>query len=365
MAGKRLPVRALLLLAVWLPLAACRPSGPAAQAPESARAAPAAAAPAVDQAMAPAAAPAPVPVHLAGVGTFTGAPLYLARQRGYFTAEGLDVDTINFKVSADVIPALATGEVDAAGLALNPALFNAVARGIKLTLVADLASNQRGRATSALVIRKEVMDAGRYTRPEDLRGMTIGVPGPFTNVHYYLALIAERHGFPLEEINVTPVAMADSLLALRNGSLDGYFDIEPSPTIAAREGFGVRVIEADELYEGFQSSVVAYGPSMTERPDVATRFMVGYVRGLRDYLDAFFEGKDRDRAVADIIREGIALPQEIVAPGINPSGHLTLASMEDILNWWVKMGALTQKPDVRAMVDEQYLDQAQQRVGAR
>jgi NitT/TauT family transport system substrate-binding protein len=348
-------------LAAWLPLAACAPSAPAPAAKDAARAAPAAAGSA-----APAAPTAPpVAVKLAHVGTFTGAPLYLARQRGYFAAEGLEVEPIGFKVSADVIPALATGEVDAAGLALNPALFNAVNRGIKLTLVADLASNQRGRATSALVIRKEVMDAGRYTRPEDLRGMTIGVPGPYTNVHYYLALIAERHGFALEEINVTPVAMADSLLALRNGSLDGYFDIEPSPTIAAREGFGVRVIEADQVYEGYQSSVVAYGPSMTSRPDVATRFMVGYVRGLRDYLDAFFEGQDRERAIADIIREGIALPREIVAPGINPSGRLSLVSMEDVLNWWLKMGALTEKPDVRTMVDESYLEQALQRVGAR
>jgi NitT/TauT family transport system substrate-binding protein len=364
MAGKRRPIGVLLLLAIWLPLAGCRTSATATPAPEPARAAPAAAAagPTLSPAAAP---PAPATVQLAHLGNMAGTPLFLARQRGYFTAEGLDVGTITFKVSADIIPALATGDVDVAAMALNPALFNAVARGINLTLVGDLASNQRGRATSALVIRKEVVDAGRYTRPEDLRGMTIGVPGPFTNVHYYLSLIAERHRFPLEEINVTPVAMADSLLALRNGSLDGYFDIEPSPTIAAREGFGVRVIEADEIYEGFQSSVVAYGPSMTGRPDVATRFMVGYVRGLRDYLDAFFEGKDRERAVADIIREGIALPQEIVAPGIHPSGRLTLASMEDVLNWWVKMGAPTQKPDVRTMVDEQYLEQAQQRVGTR
>src|SRR6476469_9774775 len=115
MAGKRLPLRVLLLLAAWLPLAGCRPSAPAAQAPEPARAAPAGAAPAAAATTAPAAAPAAlVPVHLASVGTFTGAPLYLARQRGYFTAEGLDVDTIGFKVAADVIPALATGDVDAA-----------------------------------------------------------------------------------------------------------------------------------------------------------------------------------------------------------------------------------------------------------
>src|SRR5262249_54471127 len=153
MAGKRLPASALLLLAIWLPLAGCRPNAPAAQAPEPARVAPAGAAPALNPTTAPASVPPTLAtVHLGSVGTLTGAPLYLARQRGYFTAEGLDVDTIGFKVSADVIPALATGDVDAASLALNPALFNAVTRGIKLMLVADMGSNQRGRTTSALVI---------------------------------------------------------------------------------------------------------------------------------------------------------------------------------------------------------------------
>ena len=314
---------------------------------------------------APATAPAAlVPVHLGSVGTFTGAPMYLARQRGYFTAEGLDVDTIGFKVSADVIPALATGDVDAAGLALNPALFNAVTRGIKLTLVADLASNQRGRATSALVIRKEVIGYGRYTRPEDLRGMTIGVPGPFTNVHYYLALIAERHGFPLEEINVTPVAMADSLLALRNGSLDGYFDIEPSPTIAAREGFGVRVIEADEIYEGFP----VLGPGLRPGHDRPTRrgdALHGRLRaGPARLPGRFLRGQGpRPR------RRGHPRGHRAAAGDRRPGDQSEWAHDACVHGGRPELvgedGRADEKPGVRTMVDETYLEQAQQRVGPR
>jgi NitT/TauT family transport system substrate-binding protein len=179
-----------------------------------------------------------------------------------------------------------------------------------------------------------------------------------------LALVAERRGFPLDTIHITPVPMADSLLALKNGSLDGYFDVEPSPTIAEREGFGVRVLRSDELYPGFQSSVLFYGPSMTAQPEAARRFMVGYIRGVRDYLAAFFEGKDVERAVEDVRREGIAVPREIIAGGIDPDARLSVDSIESIMDWWQQMGALPTKPDLRAMSDSQYVDYAIGRLGS-
>jgi len=348
---------------------ASQPAGAGSAPPAGAPGAPSSAGPSASAASAPAAPSAPPPltppvtVKVGHPGTFSGAPLFLAKQRGYFTAEGLDVQPEGFSVSADIIPAIATGELAAASSAINPALFNAAARGIALTLVADAGSAQPGRTNTSLVIRKDVVDSGRYTRLTDLRGLTIGVPGPYTVVHYMLALIADRNGFPLDDIRITPVPMADSLVALRNGSLDGYYDVEPSPTIAERESIGVRVLGTDELYPGFQSSLVYYGPSMTAQPEAARRFMVAYVRGVRDYLSAFFEGKDTDRAVEDVRREGIAVPREIIAGGIDPDARLSVASIESILDWWQQVGALPSKPDLRAMTDSQYVDYALSRLG--
>jgi ABC-type nitrate/sulfonate/bicarbonate transport system substrate-binding protein len=348
-------VAALLLVGV-LGLVACQPAAPPAAAPPAARAG--------APADAPASPPAPrVTVKAGHAGTFAGSPVFIARQRGYFAEEGIDLELIPFKVSSDIVPAIATGEVAVATSAINPGLFNAVARGVSFKLVADLGSFQPGRATTSLVIRKDLVDNGRYRGPEDLRGMTIGVPGPYTVNHFMLALLAERAGFDLEEINITPVPMSDSLLALANGSLDGYYDVEPSPTIAVRDGYGVRVLSSDQVYEGFQSTVVFYGPSMLAQPETARRFMVAYLRGVRDYLRAFFDGVERDRAIADIMREDIAVPRDVVAGGIDPSGRLNVASLETIVDWWNKMGALREKPNVQAMIDEQYVDYALERLG--
>src|SRR5688572_45590 len=312
-------IRTALAIVAAVLLVACRPAAPpAGPAPAASAPAPAGGATQGDAPLSP-----PFTVKVGHPGTFGGSPIFLAKQRGYFTAEGLAVEHEAFKVSADMVPAVATGELHVASGAINPALFNAVTRGVNFTLVADAGSFQPGRANTSLVIRKEVVDSGRYSRLDDLRGMTIGVPGPYTVNHFMLSVIADRYGFPLDEINITPVPMADSLLALRNGSLDGYYDVEPSPTIAEREAIGVRVLTSDQLFEGFQSSVVIYGPAMTSQPEAAKRFMVGYVRGVRDYLDAFFGGKERERATEDITREGIAVPRDIVPGGIHSDGRMT------------------------------------------
>jgi ABC-type nitrate/sulfonate/bicarbonate transport system substrate-binding protein len=306
----------------------------------------------------------PVTVKVGHTGTFIVAPIFMAKQRGYFAAEGLAIEDVVVKVSADMVPVLATGDLDVGCTAINPALFNAVSRGVDFTFVADAGTQQPGRSLTSLVVRKDLVDSGRYTRLEDLKGMTIGIPGQYVVNHYLLSVIGERHGFSLDDVMVTPVPMADSLLALRNGSLDAYYDVEPSPSIAERDGIGVRVITSDKVYEGLQSNVLLYGPSITREPETARRFMVGYLRGVRDYLAAFFEGQDRDRAIEEIRREGIAVPREVVATGLDPDARMNVASMEVLLDWWQRMGAVQQKPDVRAMVDEQYLDYAGERLGS-
>ena len=57
-------------------------------------------------------------------------PFVLALERGYFAAEGLDVEFVPFGSSTDALAAVANGELDAMPSGINPALFNMFARGV-------------------------------------------------------------------------------------------------------------------------------------------------------------------------------------------------------------------------------------------
>src|SRR5690349_2355955 len=92
---------------------------------------PAAAAPAkpAAQAAAPTAAPAPVHVRLSGQKLAVEGVTWIADERGYFRQEGIEIENVTFGSASEMIPALATGQLEAAPMPANPAMWNAVARG--------------------------------------------------------------------------------------------------------------------------------------------------------------------------------------------------------------------------------------------
>ena len=75
-------------------------------------------------------------------------PFFIADKRGYFKAEGLDVNFIRFNSAAKMIAPLGTGELDVASGATSAALYNAVKRGVR-TADRRRQGEQRARATAS------------------------------------------------------------------------------------------------------------------------------------------------------------------------------------------------------------------------
>jgi NitT/TauT family transport system substrate-binding protein len=59
----------------------------------------------------------------------------VAAERGYFRQEAVDAELIGFTNASEMIPALATDQVDVAGFGSNAATWNAAARGVPFKLV--------------------------------------------------------------------------------------------------------------------------------------------------------------------------------------------------------------------------------------
>ena len=121
-----------IVLSVAIPavLAGCS-SAPAASAPAASSSSSAAtAAPAAPAAAAATGAPTPlsppVPVSFAVTGTEGEAGIFVAQDRGYFKAEGLDVTLHEIPSFATSLPLLATGQLDFATGGPNPDVWNAI-----------------------------------------------------------------------------------------------------------------------------------------------------------------------------------------------------------------------------------------------
>src|SRR3954469_2508216 len=172
-------MRAMHLLAIGLlvsVLAACGvggasrpPAGPSAGS-GGAEAAP----PVAPAAGAPAPA-SPVPVKVADIPNGSNAGVYIALDRGYFREAGLDVVLETFDVSEKAIPAIATSQVDVGAGGINAALFSAIGRGLPLKIVAGISRNGPGFSSSALIVRKDLIDSGRVRDYSDFRGTRFGL----------------------------------------------------------------------------------------------------------------------------------------------------------------------------------------------
>src|SRR5207237_8410593 len=115
---------------------AAPPATPAAGAPAGAAAgaAPPPAAPAAQPAAVQPLNP-PLTLKYGTAGLIGEAGVFDAIDKGYFREEGLEVELIPFRVSAEMTAPLATGEVAFGSMGLDASLFNAVERGIPLKIV--------------------------------------------------------------------------------------------------------------------------------------------------------------------------------------------------------------------------------------
>lgn len=292
-------------------------------------------------------------------------PVYLARDRGYFAAQGLDVELVNFASSAEMVPALATGEVLAAVGAASPGVYNAVRRGIELKIVADAGSTPPGAGFTALVVRKDLVDSGAVRDYADLRGRRIAVPSRASTSLIDVDRALQLGGLTLNDVDVVELPFADVNAAFASRNLDAAIQIEPLVAAGVARELFVRWRGSDELYPGHQLAFIMYSPRMPA--DVGQRFMQAYLRGARDYQDAFFRNVGRSEVVQVLIAntpvKDAALYEQMAYAYVDPNGALNEASMAQDIDWWVRQGLLAERVELAGVVDNRYAEQAVQQLG--
>ncbi len=297
------------------------------------------------------------------------AGIYIALARGYFQDEGLDVSLEPFDTGERIIPALAAGQLDASAAPIGAGLFNALARGVALEMVAgqvlDVAGPPNG---AALVIRKDLFDAGRVRDYADLRGLRIGHAGISSASGVVFARLLALGGFEERDVEVTEIpAGADQATALINGRLDAVLMSEPFVTRVVEAGAGVRWKNLGDIYPNRQATVLLYAtPFPQHQSEAAVRFLVAYLRGVRDYVAAMSGGADRApiyRILAEYTPiKDLDLYAALAPANLSTDGGLHTESMLADQAFWVQQGLIPQPADLAAAIDLQYLQAARQRL---
>jgi ABC-type nitrate/sulfonate/bicarbonate transport system substrate-binding protein len=307
----------------------------------------------------------------AGTGKLYAGPTLVALGRGYFSDQGLDVQVIESGGRRESIPLLAAGELDVSPQGPSLDFFRAWDPARPIVMAADHGSARPGRGSGAVVARPSLIDSGALRDFVDLRGKRIGL-SPVRGDHDWLTFGAalERGGLTFDDVEVVVVDFGP---ARHQALVDGTIDLATVgrlQSIADAKAAGAFVVwkHDHEIRPGRQQRTVMFGHRFwTTRGEDAARYLVGYLRGARDYSAAFEQNVDRE-AVLQTLAEQSGYPldtvrEEMVPDFIDPDGRLNVAAIAQELSWFEQQGLLPQPIPLDQVVNQSFLDTALEQVG--
>jgi NitT/TauT family transport system substrate-binding protein len=306
------------------------------------------------------------------VGSMSDVPFYLAIDKGYFNDVGIDAELEPIPSLAKQIAPLSAGDLDVASGAVSAGLYNAVNRGIPMRIVADKGRNAPGYGYNAIMVRKDLYDSGQIKSLADMKGQTIATIGVGSSDASVLNEAMRSVGLSYDDLKQTDLALPDHIVALQNKALPLTLTPDPFATMIVDKGLGVKLAMVDQFYPNQQQTVLIYGDKfITERRDVAQRFMNAYVRSLRTYMDALkggrIAGQNADEVIASLVKHGrvqdVDLLRRIVPMAMDPNGHVNAVGIEKDWTFLKAKGFIQAAVTPKELIDESFVDTADKTLG--
>lgn len=300
---------------------------------------------------------APIPIKVNYSPYVSFGPLLIAMEEGFFAEEGLDVEFVLLRRGPVGVPSLAQGDLDVLAGALNVGLLNAIARGANVRIVADkgyIAPD--GCAYIAIVGRPDLLNEPGWDSPGSLRRLRI-VCAKDSFSAFMLDRVLGRYGLGLHDGQtryLPPAAMGE---AMRKGTVDLASATEPWLTRIVSAGDGVVWMRGCDVAPGFQLTHVSFGPSILERrPEAGRRFMIAYLRGVRQYEDGKTERN------LDILEKHTGLDRDLLQqacwPAFRPDRRIDVDSVMEFQTWALGQGLLDRALSPEEFWEPDFVDEA-------
>jgi NitT/TauT family transport system substrate-binding protein len=317
----------------------------------------------------------PLPtVKLASAGIASDIGFFIAHKKGYFRDEGLAVELAQMANAQAMIGPLGMGQLDVGAGTVAASLYNAAAQKIAIRAVADKGSMRPGYGFSGLLVRKDLVESGRFKSYADLKGLRLAV-GTFGSANASAMNEALKKGGLRwsDAASIIQLQFPQHIVAFQNKAIDASMTNEPTSTTAVAAGLAVRIAGNDEIYPAQQTAVVIYSELFGgTRPEHAIKFMRAYIRAVREYNDALQGGRIAGRNAEEVIAilteytfiKDPAIHRSITPAAIDPDGRMNLEGLRNDLAYF-KEQKLIQEPaiTVERIIDPSFAEQAVKELG--
>jgi NitT/TauT family transport system substrate-binding protein len=207
-------------------------------------------------------------------GTFgRDAFVYVAIEKGYFRAAGLDVSVVP-GLGTDNARLLASGQIDYSGSEITGNMIGRIVGGFPVKVVA--VTSQATQAAIATLAEKGIRS------PKDLEGKTLA-DLPASIVIRLFPLYAKRAGIDASKVNIVPGTpqTLPSLLATGRADAIGQFTVGVPTLVKAAGGRAVRTFKYSQYLKGLLGNgIVTTDERIRTKPDEVRRFTRAVLKGL-------------------------------------------------------------------------------------
>jgi NitT/TauT family transport system substrate-binding protein len=284
--------------------------------------------------------PAPTKIVVSAVQSISSAPHFIAKEKGYFAEQALDV-TVDTSLQnvADQLPLLAAGKYQVMATSWGASVFNAMRRGGLIRVLGTQTTlPDSGRNLVALVVSKANYEAG-LTTAAGLKGKKVGVVGLGGWNEYDVHLALKSVGGSVKDVELVQIGRNDIGPAIANGAITASWAAEPGVTLLEDKGIAVPITNDAGRGKG-AFPLLANGDFAKQNPDACARYLAAFLKAASEIEKSAW----KDPQIVEIVSKYTSVPPDILRrvpsklmPKIEPDFPL----MDDMQDYFRERKMLT------------------------
>ena len=291
------------------------------------------------------------------------APIFIAKEKGYYATEGLDVELVPFDAAGPIPVAITSGSIDIA-LAGSTASFFTLASQGAVKIVAGAVHEVPGFHAEAIVATNKGYDAGVKSL-KDLAGHTVATTAIGSSFYYALGLVTEKYKLDMKLLRILQTQKnANTVSAVAGNQVDFAVGTFTGFTPLIHEGKAKLLAYIGEEVPWQIAYILTSSKIADSQPETVEHWLAAYRHAAKDYHDAFTNAKGgrEDQATAPAILAIMAKYLNQSAERldsnigyVDPEGRLDVPDVHHQAEWFAAQGLVKGKPDADKIIASRYI----------
>jgi NitT/TauT family transport system substrate-binding protein len=292
-----------------------------------------------------------------------GIPSIIAKEKGYFAAEGADAELIFFESAQPISLAVASGDCDFGSTGITAAFYNLASQGA-LKVIAAGTWDKRGFQSVGMIVSNQAYANGLHSF-QDLGGHSVGITQRGSPLELFVVETAQV-------LNIDPATIKFQALqsngviasAVAGNQIDAAVQTSAPSYALVNKGDAKILGWFSDVLSGRQGEAVFTSTKVAnERPAAVRAFLAGMRKAMVYWDNAFVDAKgDRQNgptsgeAIA-IVAKALNQPESVVRGGIpyyDTQARISIKDMESSLAWYKGQNMVKPNVELAPMIDKRY-----------